>query len=280
MLKIGNKVMRADATMEGTVLSVMWSKILKECPEYLRADLYERHDRTNMAAALNYIQQWISRHPDCSLHSKQLKKERERKPNGYERKNGNHPKTQPKVANIRALPPVEGWPEETEREQETIPSGEEDTAGAAALQCYGCKEEGHLRRDCPSGSQTQTVPIGKKSTTTKPKKTYRKGVNKFKENAKKDRCPICLKNWHPLHKCFLLKKILIIWKEIKNDVSVNFMELVAEDPFHEEVQPVREAIATDINWEATEIEEEDIDKVITAALECQELYNESSSEGE
>ena len=67
MLKIGNKVLRADNTMEGTVLSVMWSKILKECPEYLRADLYERHSRTNMAAALSYIQQWISRHPEHSV---------------------------------------------------------------------------------------------------------------------------------------------------------------------------------------------------------------------
>ena len=103
---------------------------------------------------------------------------------------------------------------------------------------------------------------------------------KFKSNARGRECPICRKPGHTPAKCFLLEKVLKIWKQIKGDAATNFVEKVAEDPFHEEVMPVREAILSDIDWSQAEIDEGDIDEIITAALECPLLYLREESDSE
>ena len=82
------------------------------------------------------------------------------------------------------------------------------------------------------------------------------------------------------NRCFLLKRVLCIYKDLKDKIATNFMEVVVSDPFHEEVAPVREAIARELDWEQLDIEEDRIDEAITAALTCQDLYNSEDEEEE
>ena len=290
LTRMANAIVDTDHAMEPTLIALIWNKLVKECDEELQADLYKDHSRNDMATALNYIQSWTVRRPASSLHRNQLRREekeaarkkadREKEKDKSSRQaNGNNNngngRTAARVHSVRALPPPEGWQEGERTEASSSGTG----AAAAVIDCYNCDEPGHMARHCPKGSQTQTVAPSKKPDAARGKDSG-KGVAKPKSGARPRKCPVCFKTGHQPNRCFLLKRVLRIYKELKDKIATNFMEVVVSDPFHEEVAPVREAIARELDWEQLDIEEDRIDEVITAALTCQDLYNSEDEEEE
>ena len=294
--RLTQEVYSADPTLQDSCRLIAWKKIMSELPDQLQGEIYDRFNRDQIPFALEHIRDWVARHPRCSLHRKQLdaeRKEHERKKqsekNGWKDKSGWKDKNKwnkPKTNAMKALPPPEGWTGEEES------SEEEMGAQAAALYCYKCEEQGHLVRDCPGGSKTQTVVKSKKKeqkgTTKKAdwkreNKTPAKGsrLAQFKAERSKNKCIVCKRPGHASDKCFLLKNIVQLWKDCLPFLQANFLEKAGENPFEEgDVQAIREVLEEEIDWDAHEVAPGQIDEIITAALHSGFLTTEVDSEDE
>ena len=291
MMKLAQPVFAADATMELPCLAEIYDKIMDECDGELVADMYDQHSMHNIEAALQYIKKWVARRPSSRLHPTNLAKERkeaEKRKNDGGSNTSNHSgqnrgsngsqrpqnRSAPRVNATRALPGPDGW-----QEGDTGQGTEEEGAETHVIRCHNCDEPGHYVRDCPDMSQTQTVvPKRKNGGAGGAKGSGSSGkapLGKSSNNRKK--CRVCLKTNHKEADCFLLKKVIKIWKELKGNAATNFMQLAMSDPFHEEVMPIREVIAQNVDWHELDISEGEATGAITAAL-CYLSLNEEDED--
>ena len=122
-----------------------------------------------------------------------------------------------------------------------------------------CKLPGHFAHDCPRGAQKQTIA----KPNTNPQK--------IKDSAATKACVICGKSNHSTDYCFTLRKV----KKYLSKREDKLPKLVSalENPFAEELEPLRDELTREINWTKCEIDETEIPEAITAVLQMDELWD-------
>ena len=138
-----------------------------------------------------------------------------------------------------------------------------------------------MAKDCPSGAQKQTVVKDKKMVRKQRPETTRKSNKKstFRDRKtarpNKYTCKLCMKKNHTITYCKLFRKAREILKEQGN--TLNVLAMAEEDANMQALNPVREALIDQLDWEAAQIDEEELEGVVTALLQMEELYDSGSS---
>ena len=77
---------------------------------------------------------------------------------------------------------------------------------------------------------------------------------------------------HVTSNCFVLKRVKNYLKEHPDNNTINFLAHALRDPYDDHIVPLREDMAQIIDWEDCNIAEEEIEEIITAALQLPETY--------
>ena len=131
-----------------------------------------------------------------------------------------------------------------------------------------------MARDCHDGGQTQTVPR-ERSNTPHNNKLQSKAKNyKVSGQVNNQRCKVCLMSNHSTEYCRVLDIVKYLLKQSTADgARVHYMDLAMQDPWSEEMAPLRDVVSQDVDWAECRIEPEGLDDVITAALTCEDSWN-------
>ena len=253
--KIAENLKKVDATMGQSTVNIIWFKLLNECPSELRAAIQLRFETDQIHDIIAYIGNYTANYPDKSPFT-QAKLANEKKEADKKLKYKNNSKNTVTTAAI-AAPPLES---------------------VYVIECFNCKKPGHMARDCPDGGQTQTIPKERSGTfKQKSKLSTKPGTSKTYSKTFTKKCSICLMGNHTLEYCRVLDRIKHLLKNNVVGAKVNFMGLAQQDPWGEELAPLRDILCQDINWEDCHVDPKNVDEILTAALTCQNIWDWSES---